>query len=85
MKAFILIISLAFIIACNNNNGGINNMADSLGNRVTDSARGDTAYYERLHQKTSPSDTTSATANPSKDTAYYERLPNKINPPDSSR
>ena len=84
MKPLFLIIGLITFIACNNS-GGNNNLADSLGNRVTDTARHDTAYYERLHQKTAPSDTTSSTANPRKDTAYYERLPNKTNPPDSSR
>lgn len=82
----IIIASFALFTACNNaaNNNGTPN--DSLGNKFTDTTgRSDTAYYERLQQKTGAEDTTSSGTPRRSDTGYYERLPNKTNPPDSGQ
>lgn len=78
---------VAILTACSNSGSKDPGLSDSLGNKYTDtSGRSDTAYYERMLQKTNAGDTTSNTNTPRKnDTAYYERLPNKSNPPDSSR
>ena len=81
----ILIAGIAFITACNNSGGNDPDLSDSLGNKRTDTtSRSDTAYYERLQQKTGAGDTSQLNNTRRKDTAYYERLPNKTNPPDST-
>ena len=81
---FITLSAIIFLAACNNNSAGTNDLSDSLGNKTTDTTgRGDTAYYERMIQKTGPGDTTSSNTRRRSDTAHYERLPNK--PPDSTR
>ena len=82
----ILIASIALIAACNNSGSKDPDLSDSLGNKRTDTTRrGDTAYYERLQQKTGAGDTSQINNTRRNDTAYYERLPNKTNPPDTSR
>ena len=86
MKHGILIMAgMALMCACNNNSTETYDLSDSLGNKASDTMqRSDTAYYERLNQKTGVLDTNSSIAKPKRnDTAYYERLPNK--PPDSVR
>lgn len=84
MKQALAIVVLSILAACNESGNG-DTTIDSLGSRASDTvSRNDTMYYERMTNKTGPSDTTS---NPSgtkrQDTAYYERLGNKI-APDSS-
>lgn len=78
--------SIMLFAACKNKTGNTNvDLSDSLGNRVTDTTRrNDTAYYERLQQKTGAQDTNAASRRRN-DTASYERLPNKSNPKDSVR
>ena len=86
MKHGIFIMAgIMLLAACNNNSTDTYDLSDSLGNKTIDTAtRNDTAYYERMNQKTGASDTTSSiTTTRRNDTAYYERLPNK--PRDSSR
>ena len=52
---FITLSAIIFLAACNNNSAGNNDLSDSLGNKTTDTTgRGDTAYYERMIQKTGP-------------------------------
>jgi hypothetical protein len=88
MKHGIFIMAgITLLSACNNNSTGTYDLSDSLGNKTIDTATSnDTAYYERMNQKTGASDTTLPTKTPRRnDTAYYERLPNKLNPPDSGR
>ena len=86
-NGIILFAGMAIFAACNNNAGNnSDNFNDSLGNRHTDTTgRNDTAYYERLQQKTGTGDSTNTATPRRSDTGYYERLPNKTNPPDSGQ
>ena len=84
-QGFILIASIAFITACNNSGSQDPDLSDSLGHKRIDTTnRSDTAYYERLQQKTGAGDTSQINNPRRSDTGYYERLPNKTNPPDST-
>lgn len=88
MKQGIFIAGIMLVCACNNNSADTYDLTDSLGRKTTDTTtlRNDTAYYERMNQKTGVPDTGSNIATPKRnDTAYYERLPNKTNPPDSGK
>jgi len=78
---------MALLCACNNNSAKTYDLNDSLGNKTTDTMHGnDTAYYERMNQKTGVQDTAAQTTTRRKnDTANYERMPNKPNPPDSGK
>jgi hypothetical protein len=87
MKQGIFILGMSLMIACKGKQNTTDNydLTDSLGNKMTDTTgRGDTAYYERMQQKTGYDTASGNTSGHRHDTAYYERMPNKSNPPDSS-